>query len=51
MLLKLLKLLLQVLEYAWLAKVATTPSVLVSMQKQLSNKTLMKIYGVTSAES
>jgi len=49
-LLKLLKLLLQVLAYARLTKVANGPSLLDSTQKELSNETLMKINGVISAE-
>jgi len=49
-LLKLLKLLLQVLVNARLTKVANGPSLLDSTQKELSNETLMKIYGVISAE-
>ena len=47
---KLLKLLLQVLAYAWLTKIANGPSLLDSTQKELSNETLMKINGVISAE-
>ena len=49
-LLKLLKLLLQVLGYAWLTKVANRLSLLDSTQKELPNETLMKINGVISAE-
>ena len=49
-LLKLLKLLLQVLAYAWLTKVANGPSLVDSTQKELSNETLMKINGVISVE-
>jgi len=48
--LKLLKLLQQVIAYARLAKVANGPSPLDSMQKELSNESLMKINGVISAE-
>jgi len=46
----LLKLLLQVLAHAWLTKVANGPSVLDSMQKEVSNKNLMKIKRVISRE-
>jgi len=49
-LLKMLKLLRQVLAYARLTKVANGPSLLDSTQKELSNETLMKINGVRSAE-
>ena len=49
-LLKLFKLLLHVLAYARLTKVASGPSLLDSTQKALSNDTLMKINGVISAE-
>ena len=49
-LLKLLKLLLQVLAYVQLTKVAKGPSLLDPTQKELSNETLMKINGVISAE-
>jgi len=49
-LLKLLKLLLQVLAYAWLTRVANGPSLSDSTQKDLTNETLMKINGVISAE-
>ena len=45
-----LKLLLQVLAYARLAKVANGLSLLDSTQKELSNETLMKINGVISEE-
>ena len=47
---KLLKLLPQVLPYARLTKIPKGPSLLDSKQKELSNETLMKIYGVISAE-
>jgi len=49
-LLKLLKLLLQVLAYARLTEVANGPRLLDCTQKELSNKTLMKINVVISAE-
>jgi len=49
-LLKLLKLLLQVLSYARLTKVSNGPNLLDSTQRELSKKTLMKINGVISAE-
>jgi len=49
-LLKLLKLLLQVLAYARLTKVGNGPSLLDPTQKELSNETLMKINGVTSEQ-
>jgi len=49
-LLKLLKLLRQVLAYARLIKVANGPSLLDSTNKDLTNETLMKINGVISAE-
>jgi len=49
-LLRLLKLLPQVLAYARLTKIANGPSLLDSKQKELSNETLMKINGVISAE-
>jgi len=49
-LLKLLKLLPQVLAYARLTKIANGPSLLDSTQKELSNETLMKINGVISVE-
>jgi len=48
--LKLLELLLQVLAYARLTKVANAPGVLDSTQKELSNETLMMINGAISAE-
>jgi len=50
MLFKLLNLLLQVLAYARLTKVANRPCLLYSTQKELSNETLKKINGVISAE-
>ena len=49
-LLKLLKLLPQVLAYARLTKRPNGPSLLDSTQKELSNETLIKINGVISAE-
>jgi len=49
-LLKLLKLLPQVLAYARLTQKANGPSLLDSTQKELSNETLMKINRVISAE-
>jgi len=48
--LKLLKLLLQVLAHVRLTKVANGPSLLDSTQKELSNKTMMKINGDRSAQ-
>jgi len=50
MLLKLLKLLPQVLANARLTKVGNGPSLLDSTQEKLSNETLMKINGVISVE-
>jgi len=46
----LLKLLLKLLAYAWLTKVANGPSLLDSTQKGVSNETLRKINGVTFAD-
>jgi len=49
-LLKFLKLLLQVLAYATWTKLDNGPSLLYSMEKELSNETVMKINGVISVE-
>jgi len=48
--LKLLKLLLQLLAYAWLIKLDNGPSPVDSTQKEISNENCMKVNGVISAE-